>query len=303
MRYTRLKLSNTNIVRSKNILLVVIGTLLLAFGTACFVLPNGLITGGVSGLAIILNAMIPTASTTLLISALTWGLFLLGMLTLGRDFALKTLISTVVYPVGVILISQLMKNESIRSFLTFSEEYSEISILLSALLGGIAIGGGCALTFLGGGSTGGVDILAFLICKMSPRLRASRVIFIVDFIIISMGLLLTRDIVKSMLGIACAFVAAIVIDKLFLGRSRALIANIISDKFKEINRDIIAHLGRTSTMIEVRGGYLGQTKMMLMVTFRMSEYATLLQLVRACDKAAFVTVSLAHEIEGYGWTS
>ncbi|MBR3999457.1 MAG: YitT family protein [Clostridia bacterium] len=151
----------------KSVLLVITGTLVLALGTAIFIIPFDLVTGGISSIAIILHKIIPVLSIDLLITLVTWTLFFIGLICLGKGFALKTLISTIVYPIGIMLFSKLTDPGVFGGIFDLqTSAYSEISILLAALFSGVLVGTGCALTFLGGGSTGGVDILAFLICKV-----------------------------------------------------------------------------------------------------------------------------------------
>ena len=288
---------------AKNILLTVLGTLILAFGTALFVLPYDLITGGVSGLAIIFSHLVPSITTEIWIAILTWSMFVLGLIVLGRAFALKTLISSIVYPLGVALFSPLVSAQCLGGFFNLSlGSFSDISVLLAALFGGCLIGAGCAIAFLGGGSSGGVDVLSFVICKISPRLKSSRVIFFVDAVIIILGMISTRDFALSLLGILSAFVGALVIDKLFLGRSRAFIANVFSDEYEAINRGVIQNLGRTCTIIDAVGGYSQRKQRMLLITFDFGQYNELLHIIRTHDRNAFITVYAAHEINGDGWT-
>ena len=150
----------------KNMALVVVGTLVLAFGTALFILPFDLVVGGISSIAIILNNLLGVdfLSIDSLITIITWTLFFIGFIFLGKNFAFKTLISTIVYPIGISLFSKLYDPQFLNGIFCIDQsQYSEIAILLAALFGGVLIGAGCALTFLGGGSTGGVDIFAFLI--------------------------------------------------------------------------------------------------------------------------------------------
>jgi uncharacterized membrane-anchored protein YitT (DUF2179 family) len=77
---------------------------------------------------------------------------------------------------------------------------------------------------------------------------------------------------------------------------------VVSDKCDEINAEIIGKIHRTSTIFRVVGGYSGQDKRMLMVSFTMRQYAELLSTVNRIDKNAFITVHAAHEINGEGWT-
>ncbi len=290
---------------AKNVGLTILGTLVLAFGTAIFILPFSLVAGGMSGMAIVLDRMIPLDFLTedLIITILTWGLFLAGLFLLGKSFAAKTLISAIVYPLGISLFLELSDPNVLGGFFYMQgAEHGQISFLLAALFGGVFVGTGCALTFLGGGSTGGTDIIAFTICKIFPRLKSSVVIFSVDAVIVISGMFIVGDLVISLLGILSAFIASAVIDKVFLGGGQALIAEIISDEYEAINRDVIKKLERTTTILDTTGGYTGKPKKMLSVCCTMREYADLIGIVNRHDKTAFMTVYRAHEVNGEGWT-
>ena len=95
----------------KNLLLVVVGTLILAFSTAVFLIPYDLIAGGVSGIAIVIDHVIPDSvefiTIDLIITALTWILYFVGLVALGKSFALKTLVSAIVYPPAIALFMRL----------------------------------------------------------------------------------------------------------------------------------------------------------------------------------------------------
>ena len=162
---------------------------------------------------------------------------------------------------------------------------------------------GCALAFLGGGSTGGTDILAFIVCKFFPRQKSSFVIFVIDAIIVVLGMFVIGDFTISLLGILSAFVCAMVIDKVFIGAPRAFIANIISKNPEEINSEIIQKLGRTTTIVYTEGGFTGEKRKMIMFSFTISEYYDVLNIVQNIDKDAFITIHSAHEISGNGWTA
>lgn len=292
----------------KSILLVIAGTLILSFATAVFILPFNLVTGGVSGLAIVIDRIVPHdilpfVTIDLIVTALTWFLFFVGLVILGREFAMKTLISTIIYPMGVSLFLKVASPEFMDGFFHLgSSQYSEISLILATVLGGALVGVGCAVTFIGGGSTGGVDIIAFVICKVFKRLKSSTVIFCVDAAIVILGMFIIGDFVITLLGVLAAFLGALMVDKVFLGSSKSFIAQIITDEYDEINREIIETVDRTSTIINVIGGYTGDSKKMLMVSFTMNQYADLLNIITKHDKNAFVTIHSAHEINGEGWT-
>jgi len=289
----------------KNILLVISGTLILAFGTAVFIIPFELVSGGVSGIAIIIDKFFGNGFLTVdfTITILTWGLFIVGFIFLGKRFALKTLISTLVYPIGISLFLKLVNPEIMNGFFCLKEsEYGEVSLILAAIFGGVFVGAGCAVTFLGGGSTGGVDIIAFILCKFFRRWRHSVVMFFVDALTVILGLLVIKNMVISLLGITSAFISASVIDKIFLGESKAFMAQIVSDRYKDINKMVIKKLERTTSLVDITGGYSGAKKKMVLVSFTMNQYAEIINIINKVDKNAFITIHRAHEINGEGWT-
>ncbi len=288
----------------KNIFLTVLGTFILAFGTAVFILPFDLLVGGMSSFAIVLNKAFSFITVEQFIFILTWGLFFLGLIILGIDFSLKTLISTIVYPFAVTLCGKLVSPDVLNGFfdITNTVHSNELALVMSAIIGGVLIGAGCAITYVGGGSTGGTDVLSFIICKIFKKLRSSVVIFCVDSSAIVIGVFIFGDIILTFLGILSALISAIVIDKIFLGGSKALVAQIITSKPDEITQDIIEKLKRTTTITEVTGGYSKKKNYMLMVTLTMSQYADLMSIVNRHDSLSFVTVHSAHEIFGEDWT-
>ena len=302
----KIKMTKTDVLKTvKNIGLIVIGTLILALGTSLFMLPYNLVTGGISGYAIVLSQIIPAEylHVETIIMILTWVTFFLGLIVLGKTFAMKTLVSTIVYPIGVAIFTNITNPEFMNGFFNLGlSQHSSVGVLLAAVFSGVLIGFGCALTFLGGGSTGGVDVIAFIACKIFKRLRGSIAIFIVDASAVIFGMFVIGDFVLSLLGITSAFVAALMVDKVFIGGSKAFVAHIITNKHEEINRQIIEKLDRTTTVVDVVGGYSGENKKMLMVSFSMNEYSELMSIITKNDREAFLTVNQAHEIHGEGWT-
>lgn len=292
--------------QARNIILVIVGTVILAFGTAVFLLPFNLIAGGMSGLAIVIDEILPfdeVLTVDVLITILTWSLFLLGFLIFGKGFAAKTLISAIVYPIGTTLFLKLTEPDVLGGlFCLRASEYTELPLILAATVGGALVGVGCAITFFSGGSTGGTDIIAFILCKIFKRLKSSTAMFLTDVTIVLLGVFLTQNLVLSLLGIVSAMIIAFVIDKIFLGGTSAFVAQIVTDYGDEVNRAIIDEANRTTTIFEVKGGYSGKDKKMLTITFSMRHYTQLMDIVHRVDPAAFITVWRAHEIRGEGWT-
>ena len=291
--------------QGRNILLIVAGTLILAFGTAVFLLPFNLVAGGMSGLAIVIDALIPFEFLTvdIIITILTWTLFFLGLIIFGKGFAAKTLISAIVYPIGTSLFLKLTEPDVLGGLFCLAQsEYTELPLILAATVGGALVGVGCSVTFFSGGSTGGTDIIAFLLCKIFKRLKSSQAMFLTDVTIVLLGVFSMRNLVISLLGVVSAMIIAIVIDKVFLGGTAAFVAQIVTDRGEELNRAIIEEAGRTSTIFEAKGGYSGMDKKMLTITLSIRHYKLLMDIIHRVDPAAFITVWRAHEIRGEGWT-
>ena len=289
----------------KNTALVILGTVVLAFGTAVFILPMNIVSGGISGLSIVIDKIVAIEAVTVdgVILVLTWALFFIGLFILGKAFALKTLLSTLIYPVAVSLFLRLAEPDVMNGFFCLAEHPNgDLALVLAALVGGVFVGLGCALTFMGGGSTGGVDIIAFSVCKFFPRIKSSVVIFVTDAVIVTLGAFVIGDIVITLLGVLSAFVTALMIDKVFLGGRVALSAHIITDKYEEINARVIEKLDRTTTLVDATGGYSNESKKLLMVSITVSQYAELLAIVGREDPRAFVVIHQVHEISGEGWS-
>lgn len=290
----------------KDTLLVIVGTGLLGIGTGLFYIPFDLVTGGVSGLGIVLEKLMPVFSAEIYASVLVWALFFVGLVFLGKHFALQTLVSTIVYPLFLNFGSWLANSGILGGFFDLSSEmyadFSSAAIILATVFGGVFVGAGCALTFLGGGSTGGSDIIPLVICKFFPKLKASVMIFITDAAIVVLGMFALNNLILTLLGVVAAFLCAIVVDRVFLGESGAFIAHIVSDKYAEISDAVIKQMNRTTTISTAVGGYSGTEKKLVMVTFSMSQYHIFAAIVSSLDKDAFVTVHRAHEISGDGWT-
>ena len=266
-------------------------------------------------------------------TVLTWVVFFIGWAFLGKRFALKTLASSACYTAFLPIVTTLTTEDwffdgifnlnkykpavtSVISGTTDSaaETIKDVVVtsgiangeyavaIIAAVFGGLLVGVGCALTFRGGGSTGGLDVFALIVAKYFKRAKSSVWVFIFDASVVIFGIYAVKNFIMSLLGITSAFVVAFVIDKVFIGEKKAFIANIVSEKHNQIRESIINKLDRTCTIIEAKGGFTDKKRPIIMVSFTMPEYAALLTLVDSIDKDAFITIHRAHEINGEGFT-
>ena len=156
-----------------NSLIIILGNTMLAIATSIFILPFSIDNGGLSGFSVILERWFDPA---IVIFVLNWVLFAVGFIFLKKDFALKTLLSTIVYPLVVNLLH-----------FTNSAQYIVKDLndpLLASIIAAILVGVGLGLVYKVGGSTGGLDVIS-LILKKYYKIKLSISTFIIDTIIIT----------------------------------------------------------------------------------------------------------------------
>lgn len=284
----------------KNYLFVLLGSILLAVGTGIFLLPATLNTGGLMGLGLIAFHLFGF-EPDIVVLILTWAFFLISLLFLGWQFTLKSLLSSLVYPLVLIVLMRVPFFKSFSDGLFTNTDTA--TILIAGIFGGVFCGVGVALTFLGGGSTGGVDIIVVIINKYF-KLKHSVLAFVVDATIIGIGLVVSQDVVLSLIGIISAFVYAFMIEFIFVYKSHVFTAYIISPtKHQEINEWIQKETGRGATLIPVLGGYKRAEYEMIVVNFDRREYALFLQGVAKIDRKAYVMIHQSNAVLGEGFAS
>ena len=295
--------------------MVFLSAFVLAFAVELFIANFGIVSGGVTGIAIVLEELCKNyvdangdriLDAEFWITSLTWIFFFLGLIFVGKQFAMKTLLFTIFYPCCIYLVESFLKWEIFGDYFTCISDptyiYYNIGLILAAIVGGALVGLAIAISFMAGSSTGGVDIISIAVCKLFPKIKISRITLLIDATIVVFGMFVIQKFVISLLGIISAAVTSFVIDKVFLGGSRAFIAQIVSDKHEDIRNAIRDEMDRTSTIFDCIGGYSGENKRMVMVSFTMSQYAQLMNIIEHIDDRAFVTVHRAHEINGLGFS-
>ena len=254
-----------------------------------FVLPNQLMTGGTTGLSLIIDHYLdlPISVFVLIFNCI---MFLLGALILGIDFALTTLISTFYYPVTL----GFFQNMPTLSGITDDR-------LLSSIFGGLFIGFSLGIVIRAGASTGGTDIPPPLILNKKFGLPVSVMLYVFDFLIL-IGQALFCDKEAILYGILLVMTYTIVLDKiLVIGQAQTQV-KIISQKSDEINEAIIQKMDRGSTLVHTETGYLHSKQDMILTVISNRELSRLNQLVMEIDPAAFMIIGKVNEVHGKGFT-
>ena len=260
----------------------------MALGIVMFVLPNQLMTGGTTGLSLIIDHYLdlPISVFVLIFNCI---MFLLGALILGIDFALTTLISTFYYPVAL----GFFQNMPALSGITDDR-------LLSSIFGGLFIGFSLGIVIRAGASTGGMDIPPLILNKKFG-LPVSVMLYVFDFLIL-IGQALFCDKEAILYGILLVMTYTIVLDKiLVIGQAQTQV-KIISQKSDEINEAIIQKMDRGSTLVHTETGYLHSKQDMILTVISNRELSRLNQLVMEIDPAAFMIIGKVNEVHGKGFT-
>lgn len=272
-------------------ILIVIGTGLMALAINSIFDASGLVTGGFSGIAIIIKAWteniieggIPLWVTNV---GLNIPLFLIGIKIKGFSFVKKAII-------GEISLSTWL---AVQPVFNLAGE----DLLLAAVYGGVIQGVGIGLVFLGRGTTGGTDMMAALIQKHIPHYSISQVMQFIDGLVVVIGVYVF-GIYRALYAIIAVFLVAKVSDGIIEGLKFSKAAYIITDKPQEISNMIMKEIGRGVTGISARGMYSQKEKMMLFCVVSKKEIVMLKERVSEIDPKAFVIVGDARDVHGEGF--
>lgn len=271
------------------ILLIVLGNLVIASGVSFFVLPLNILSGGVAGIAVALQPVLHV-EPRIVINVLTIGLYIVGAFLLGKRFAMKTVISTIVYPLFITLIGAYAPTIHITD-----------NTLLASIYGGVCIGVGIGMVYRVGGSTGGMDIPPLIINKYT-KIALPTLVMCVDGMTVLIGAL-TYGIEASMIGLVSVWVCGQVIDKVItLGSHEAKNVMIISNKHEELMDEIYKNINRGATILHAQGGYTREEKPVIMMVLVKKQFIELNRVISVIDPEAFVIVSDVNEVQGEGFT-
>lgn len=268
-------------------LFYIVGSSAYSVSVIIFLSANEISPGGLTGIATVLNHLfsfpIGTVVFILNIPVLTLGLF-----KFGKFFILKTAIATLF--VSVLL-------DIFEIFLP----QTKIDLILASVFGGLLMGFGISLIMLRGGTTGGIDIIAKLINRRFPHISIGRIILAIDAIVVALSALVYKNIQSALYSVVALYASTRIMDLLLYGADRGKIVYVISEKPQDIVSDIMTIVRRGVTVIDVTGGFSGESKKMIMCTVRMNEVSAVVKNARKHDDNAFIVIGEAGEIIGKGF--
>lgn len=271
---------------------IALGNLILAFGTACFILPNDILSGGVAGVAIALYPMFHI-NEILVINLLNIALFGFGLAFLGKSFALKSLLSTILYPTFLNIINYIISFYDPHTFIM--EPY------LASIYGGIFTGIGLGLVFRQGASTGGMDIPSLILAKYTP-IKEGDAVALVDGATVLIGII-TYGLSAALIGLFSAATCSYAINKIMtLGMEPAKNLMVISDKYTEIKLFLMTGADRGVTMLEAKGAYLDKERPVVMCVITQRQLPMVQKEILNIDPKAFIIVNDVDSVHGSGFT-
>lgn len=268
--------------------IITLGILLVAFAIEYFYAPNNIAAGGVTGIAIILNAVMPNLSIGLITLVLNGVLFIVAFMFIDGSFGVKTIYASLGLSVIIWLIEKFLSPVAITNDLM-------IATIFGALISAI----GMALVFNENASTGGTDILAKIL-NVFFHMDIGKSLLAVDFIItlVSVFVFGVNVALYSMLSI---ILLGIIVDRLIEGFNVCKSVFIISKNSYEISRYIIDTLERGCTFLSGVGAYTGKDINVLYAVISRNEFIKLKKFIKDTDPEAFITVGEVHEVLGEGF--
>ena len=278
--------------RLKRYSFLIIGCFFLAFAFNVFYSSHNLVTGGISGISIVVNNLFGI-STSLFISIAYAILLILSFLILGKDMTKYSIIGSILYPIFVYL------TKDMGNLIQFDVD----NMLLIAIFGAIISGIGSGLTFKYGFSTGGGDIVCQIISKYF-KISIGNSMKIFNFIIIiGSGFFLGNETYafqweNVMYAIIAVYISTLLTDKVLLGISNSKSFYIITEHETSIKNFLINELGRGVTVLEGRGGYTGDRKKVIMCVIPTKEYFLAKEGILEIDKNAIILINDVYQSEG-----
>lgn len=272
----------------KNLVLLLVGILIYDIGTHAFVEPAQVAPGGAIGVALLVNHLtnLPIGMMTM---ATNIPLLILAWFYLTRRFAVTTAVTTALSSLVLdVLVAPLCPVYTGDRF-------------LCSLYGGVVIGVGMALIFLAGTTTGGSDILGYLLQKKRPQMSIGRALLLVDGIVLVVSIFVFGNIDAALFGLVTLFAQTKVIDGIIYGGEVSTMATVVTKNPEAIAERVIVDLDRSATLLKAQGAYSKEDTTLLLCTVRKSQFPRLKRIIYEVDPDAFMMATETSEVLGFGF--
>ncbi|MBR3472630.1 MAG: YitT family protein [Prevotella sp.] len=281
---------------------ITLGLVLYSFGFTFFLMPYEIVTGGVAGIAAIVEyaTTFPNQYTYFLVNA---ALLIVGLKILGWKFLVKTIYAILMLTFLLGLMKELVpRNEAGEMVKILGEGQDFMSLIVGCLMTGSALG----IVFLNNGSTGGTDIIAASVNKFY-NMSLGTVLVFVDFIIVgsclfipTFGTILQRS-YMVVFGFCTLVIENYMLDYIYNRQRSSVQFLIFSDKWQEIANQIGTKMDHGVTILDGHGWYTGQERKVLCILAKKNESATIFRIIKHLDPKAFVSQSAVIGVFGEGF--
>lgn len=268
--------------------LLLVGILIYDIGTHAFVEPAQVAPGGAIGVALLVNHLtnLPIGMMTM---ATNIPLLILAWFYLSRRFAVTTAVTTALSSLVLdVLVAPLCP-------VYIGDRF------LCSLYGGVVIGVGMALIFLAGTTTGGSDILGYLLQKKRPQMSIGRALLLVDGIVLVVSIFVFGNIDAALFGLVTLFAQTKVIDGIIYGGEVSTMATVVTKNPEAIAERVIVDLDRSATLLKAQGAYSKEDTTLLLCTVRKSQFPRLKRIIYEVDPDAFMMATETSEVLGFGF--
>lgn len=270
-----------------DLLFIILGSLIGALGVNMFLTHAKLLSGGVTGIALILQYLFGIQAGYIIL-ALNIPLFVLSILKLSKKFTIFSAIGTIAFSVGLIA------TNPISNILSINDK------LLYCLYGGVFNGIGFGLVFVHNGSTGGFDIVSMLIRKKYTNFNIGNITFGINLVIVAISSFIF-GLPSALYTLIAMYITSFVLDNVVKGLNKSKSVLIITEKEEEVAGAIMQSLHRGVTCLYGEGAYTKERKKILFCVVPLSQLPELKKIVLSHDNEAFVSISDASEIVGKGF--
>ena len=267
--------------------IITLGAVIYALAFDWFGAPNQIAMGGVTGLAQIVNALVPVLPVGVLSILVNVPLFLAGWRLLGGRLLVSSLYAMAVSSLAIDVIA-------------WMHTFPPMDPILATLYGGAGMGVGLGLVFSQGATTGGTDIIGKLLKLKFPWLPIGKLVMIPDMVVVILAAVVFGTVNAALYGLIQMYLLSKVMDMILYGWDTSRVAYIITDRWEETVQGLL-DMNRGVTLLQGKGAYTGAEKQVLLVAFRQREIVPIKRMLREIDPKAFFIVCDAHEILGEGF--
>ncbi len=272
-----------------NLLLVVLGNATYALAVKLFILPNDLMTGGTTGIALVINHYFNGVSISAFVLGFNILMLLVGLALLGKKFAFSTIVSSIAYPLALELFDRLFGN------VVLTED-----MLLNTIFAGLGIGVGLGIVIRNGASTGGMDIPP-LVLNRYFKIPVSVSLYVFDMCIL-LGQAVYNPLEGILYGILLILIYSVVLDKLMLMGTTRTEVKVVSGHAEEIRKAILSEVDRGVTLLYGESGYLQQDTQVILSIVSNRELPQVEKLIHSIDPESFMIISRVSEVRGRGFS-